>query len=90
MAHNVQIEKLRKMAKDGHVIPNKYRYIVTCKHKNCGPLGETTSQSLADLCKANHHTDMRQQHSAKHPHDARQKSEPTGKRVQKKMVKLRG
>lgn len=90
MAHNVRIEKLQKYAKDGHPLPNRYRYTVRCKR--CGSLtgDEVTSAAVAESIKDGHHSDIRSKYQSTHPHDKRQKSAPTRKRVQKKMVKLRG
>lgn len=90
MAHNVRIQKLQRFSKDGNALKGKYQYVVTCKNPDCGELGRPTSSGLAELCKVGHHVEKKQQHIAGHPHDTRCKSAPTPKRVQKKMVKLRG
>lgn len=90
MAHNVVIRKVPRLAKDGHVLAGKYNYFVRCKR--CGDLheGKLVNESLAKMCETSHHIDARMRHSAKQPHEKRMKSGPTGKRGQKKMVKLRG
>jgi len=92
MAHNVRIEKFQRYSRDQRPLKGKYRYVVTCKQ--CGRLhGEqetVVSASVAEYVKDQHHAEMKAKHVAAHPHDARCKSAPTKKRVQRKMVKLRG
>lgn len=92
MAHNVRIDKFQQYAKDGHLLKGKYSYVVSCKQ--CGRLhkpGETiASAAVAGYVKGQHHAVAKARHVTAHPHDTRYKNVPTKKRVQNKMVKLRG
>jgi hypothetical protein len=90
MAHNVKVKKVAVLAKDGHVLKGKYRYVVTCKHRACRahPIGEATSESRAALMKQEHHFGVSFLHTVNHPND---KAHPrTEKRKAEKLVKSRG
>lgn len=70
MAHHVVVEKLFRRTKDGRILTGKYYYRVKCKR--CGDLHKDvkiTSEGVAELCKANHHIDVRNTHQAKYPGD---------------------
>lgn len=89
MAHDVRVKKIALINRAGE-LTGKYRYDVKCKHKGCGELGSYTSGAAATGCRVGHHAEAKAEYRSKNPNDTHLKNRPTSKRVQKKMVKLRG
>ncbi len=70
MAHNVRVKRIPVFSKkDGKLLKGKYTYRVTCKNRNCGHVGDETSDARAQAMRVSHHAEVKAEYRAKNPND---------------------